>query len=223
MCLNLVNLFEKQEGTRFIIYTGFKTNQKHYLAQRKYWKQFAWNFADFLYRQHSFDNHVTNQFKILRCFVNYCCKENGWLINSFFPLNFIAKEAVPIHVVSPAQLGFLINDHEFEESLTKRLKEAKDFFIFGCTVGLRSGDLLSLTRKNIVEKDGNTYLVVHSAKTATPTKILLPAYANDILKKYKGYTSFLLPRFNKSNINIYIKRLAEKAGWTYTIPKTRMQ
>ncbi|MFZ4770515.1 MAG: tyrosine-type recombinase/integrase [Ferruginibacter sp.] len=223
MCLNLVRLFENEKDNRFLIYTGFKTNQQHYLAQRKYWKQFAWDFADFLYRRHSFDNHVANQFKILRCFVNYCYKEKGWLLNRFFPLNFIAKEAIPIHVITPEQLSFLINDMGFEKSLTARLLQTKDFFVFGCTVGLRIADLLSLTIKNLAEIDGNTYLVVQSAKTNTITKLLLPAYTRAILEKYKTKSRFLLPRFNKSNINIYIKKLAEKAGWTNVISKTRMQ
>jgi integrase len=223
MCLNLVNLFEKLQNTRYVIYTGFRSNQQHFLTQRKYWKLFAWGFADFLYQKHSFDNHVANQFKILRCFVNYVSKEKGWLLNRVFPLNFIEKEAVSIQVLSPAQLSFLISDHLFEEGLTARLKETKDFFIFGCTTGLRIADLLSLTHKNIEEYEGNIYLVVQSAKTVTPTKLLLPPYANNILKKYKGNTRFLLPRFNKSNINVYIKELAEKAGWTHTIPKTRLQ
>jgi len=223
MCLNLLVLFEKEQKTRYLICTGFKTNQQQYLAERKYWKQFAWSFADFLYERHSFDNHVANQFKILRCFVNYCCKEKGWLLNQFFPLNFIAKESIAINVLSPAQLGFLIHDLVFEQSLSLRLQETKDFFVFGCTAGLRIADLLKLTTQNLEVNGNNIYLVVQSSKTATPTKLLLPAYTRVILEKYKTRSRFLLPRFNKSNINVYIKMLAEKAGWTHIISKTRMQ
>jgi len=223
MCLNLVELFEKTQGRQYSIYTSFKTSQQHYLAQRKYWKQFAYAFADFLYKRNAFDNHVANQFKILRTFVNYLHKEKGYLLNQFFPVNFIAKEMISIIVISPEQLRFLINDTTLEESLPTRLKEAKDFFVFGCTVALRVSDLLSLTEKNIEVNETGVYLVVSSIKTITKTRILLPAYAVDILKKYKCKSRFLLPRFNISNLNIYMKKLAELAGWTNIISKARLQ
>ncbi|HRI21132.1 MAG TPA: tyrosine-type recombinase/integrase [Panacibacter sp.] len=223
MCCKLLTAFEQTQGRQLIIYTGFKTNQQHFLAQRKYWKQFAYAFADFLYKRNAFDNHVANQFKILRTFANYLYKEKGYLLNQFFPVNFISKETISIIVIRPEQLRFLINDKAFEEGLSPRLQEAKDFFVFGCTVALRVSDLLNITAKNIEVNDSGTYLVVISSKTVTSTRILLPVYAVEILKKYKAKTKFLLPRFNKSNLNIYIKQLAETAGWTNIVSKTRLQ
>ncbi len=223
MCRNLVMAFENKQNQQFIIYTGFKTNKQHFLAQRKYWKQFAYGFSDFLYKRNCFDNHVANQFKILRTFANYLYKEKGYILNQFFPLNFTAKESIPIVVITPDHFRFLINDKPFEDSLPDLLKKVKDFFVFGCTVGLRISDLLAITSKNLEINESGTYLIVHSSKTATLTKVLLPRYALEIINKYKGKSKRLLPPFNKDNLNIYIKRLAEKAGWTNSVTKTRLQ
>lgn len=124
---------------------------------------------------------------------------------------YVRKEEVPIFPLMPEELSFLIHDQAFEASLSPRLREVKDVFVFGCTVALRVSDLLALKRSNLRVVSGQHYLAVRSQKTATDTLIKLPSYAVAILNKYKRKSSGVLPRFNKSNLNQNIKILLEKA------------
>jgi integrase len=59
-------------------------------------------------------------------------------------------------------------------------------------------------------------------KTQCETIIKLPDYIIAILKKYKSQKGYwLLPRYNNVILNKYIKRLAERAGFTSQIYKAR--
>jgi integrase len=61
---------------------------------------------------------------------------------------------------------------------------------------------------------------VRAKKTNIETSIKLPDYAVDIISKYKTLKT-LLPKFNKSNLNKYIKILLEKAGFSHPVNFTR--
>lgn len=95
--------------------------------------------------------------------------------------------------------------------------QVKDVFVFGCTVALRVSDLLALRKSSIRLVNGVHYLSVRSVKTSTDTLVRLPDYAVAILKKYEKKTTRLLPAFNKGNLNNYIKRLLEQAGFTQDV------
>jgi integrase len=140
----------------------------------------------------------------------------------FYKQFYVRKEDVPIVVLLPEELNYLIYDKAFEQSLPARLQRVKDVFVFGCTVALRFSDLVELKRTNIRVNGGKWYLQVRSKKTATDTQVCLPEYAVDILMKYKKQRGgFLLPRFNNVNLNKYVKELAEKAGFAHDVRKTR--
>ena len=63
---------------------------------------------------------------------------------------------------------------------------------------------------------------VRSKKTSVETQICLPDYAIEILQQYpKLKGGYLLPRFNITNLNLYVKQLTEKAGLTHNIGKSR--
>lgn len=123
----------------------------------------------------------------------------------------------------PNELSFLITDKTFENSLSPKLKEVKDFFVFGCTVALRFSDLIALKKSNIRIANGQYYLVVKSVKTSTDSMIKLPPYAVTIIEKYKKQKQRLLPAFNKVNLNKYIKELLEQAGLVHPVQITRNQ
>src|SRR5690606_7025564 len=57
-------------------------------------------------------------------------------------------------------------------------------------------------------------------KTSTDTLVKLPPYAVEITERYRR-TKRLLPHFNLSNLNKYIKRLLEHAGFTAPVLVTR--
>lgn len=211
---------EKKFDLRFRKVKGL--SQRQLVVERNYWKRFYRKFTDFMHntRNHH-DNYVGFHIKIIRAFFNYVKKDLLIDIGDFHKLLYVYSEKIPVIVLTPEQLQFLIYNKEFEDKLPARLKRAKDIFVFGCTVALRFSDLMNLTGANILRTDSKYYLSVRSKKTKTYTQVKLPDYAVEILKKYKSGHSTLLPKLSKFNLNKYIKELVEAAGWTEPIGKYR--
>jgi len=196
-------------------------NSRQLETEKNYWKKFYKRFTDWLYHDCGhYDNYVGQNIKNIRVFFNYLNKELALGVGEFHKLFYVRKEEIAIFPLLPEELNFLIYNMEFENSLSKRMKEVKDLFVFGCTVALRVSDLLALKKTNLRINNGQYYLVVRSIKTATDTVIKLPAYAADIILKQKKQKG-LLPHFNKTNLNKYIKQLLELAGFTHPVQKIR--
>ncbi len=191
-------------------------------VERNYWKKFYRLFTDYLYnRCGHFDNYAGQNIKNIKSFFGYMNKDRALGIGDFHKQFYVRKEDIAIFPLMPEELNFLIYDRQLEESLNWRMKEVKDFFVFGCTVALRFSDLNRLKKNNIRETNGEYYLVVRSLKTSVDTLIKLPMYAIKIVHKYKKLKRRLLPPFNLTNLNKYIKLLLEKANFTQPVLVTR--
>ena len=191
-------------------------------VEKNYWKKFHRKFSDFMYKEKgAYDNYVGLHFKIIRAFFNYLLKELLIDTGGFHKQLFVPKEDIPVIVLSPERLNFLIYDKAFEANLCKRLQKIKDIFVFGCTVALRYSDLKNLKYSNILNVDNHYYLSVRSQKTKTYTQVKLPDYAVEIVKKYRKKSDYILPVPSATNINRYSKELIELAGWTEHIGKQR--
>ena len=97
----------------------------------------------------------------------------------------------------------------------ERLEVVKDLFIFGCYTGISYGDIMDLSKKNIVRGiDGNQWLMAKRNKTGTPFKIpILPA-AELLIGKYENHhrthlNGRLLPTISNQRLNSYLKELAD--------------
>lgn len=211
---------EKNFELRFRKIKGL--TQRELIAERNYWKKFYKKFTDYMHndRNHH-DNYVGSHMKTVRAFFNYIKKDLLIDIGDFHKLLYVYREEIPVIVLTPEQLHFLVYNKDFENSLSGHLKRTKDIFVFGCTIALRLSDLTSLTQSNIISANGSYYLAVRSKKTKTYTRVKLPDYAIDIIQKYKGRSSQLFPQISKFNLNKYIKELAEVAGWVEPIGKYR--
>jgi len=80
---------------------------------------------------------------------------------------------------------------------------------------------MKLKSQNLEIIGEHHYLKVHSKKTQTYTRIKLPDYAIEIIKKYKRKQNTLLPYISLFNLNKNIRLLMEAAGWTQVCTKTR--
>ncbi|MCC8358362.1 site-specific integrase [Salinimicrobium sediminilitoris] len=95
-----------------------------------------------------------------------------------------------------------------------RLTNVKDLFLFSCFTGIAYGDIMLLTKKNIVEgEDGNLWIITSRKKTSTPVKVPLLPEALGIIEKYKkdyrtSITNTLLPVLSNQKINSYLKEIA---------------
>jgi integrase len=191
-------------------------------VEKNYWKKFYKRFTDFLYDDCGyFDNYAGVTVKNIRTFFNYLNKELNIGVGEFHKQFYVRKEEIAIFPLLPEELNFLINDKDFEGKLKPRMKEVKDFFVFGSTVALRFSDLVKLDKSHIRIVNQQYYLSVRSVKTSTDTLVKLPPYAVDIINKYRKLKKRLLPKFNVVNLNKFIKLLLEEAGFTQAVNITR--
>ncbi len=199
-----------------------RLSTRELVAERNYWKKFYRRFTDYLYDDCGyFDNYTGLTIKNIRTFFNYLNKELILGVGDFHKLFYVRKEEIAIFPLMPEELHFLIHDEVFEKNISPRMREVKDFFVFGCTVALRVSDLLALKKSNIRIANGQYYLAVRSLKTATDSLIKLPTYAVTIIQRYDKNRKRVLPKFNAVNLNKYIKLLLEQAGFTQPVYKTR--
>ncbi len=211
---------EKQFILRLRIING--NNRRILTSEMNYWKKFYLKFTTFLYRDLGhFDNYVGSNIKNIRTFFMYLRRDLQLNVGDYYKKFHVRKEEIPIVVMLPEQLSFLIYNEAFNQSLSYRLRETKDFFVFGCTVGLRFSDLVGLTMKNIRASGENWYLAVKSRKTGSDSLVKLPEYARLIARRYHRKYQKLLPPFNKSNLNKYLKQLGELAGFSQVLGKER--
>ncbi|MFZ1611248.1 MAG: tyrosine-type recombinase/integrase [Chitinophagales bacterium] len=132
----------------------------------------------------------------------------------------VRREDVPILVISPERLKFLIFDTNFENSLPVHLNNSKDFLVVGCTVGLRYSDLISLKKQNLQFRGEATYLYCKAQKTGFETVIKLPDYVQKIFNKRIKCKTLLHPISNH-RLNINLKKLCALAGWDEPVAKFR--
>jgi len=199
-----------------------KSSMRELLKEKNYWKRFYFRFTEFMYsKRNCHDNYVGSTIKLIRSFFNYLNYEKGINTGEYYKHFYVRGEEIPIIALNSQQLNFLIYNMEFENSLTQTLQRAKDIFVFGCTVGLRVGDLVSLKLTNIERVNNDWYIKMVSKKTGTFTRIKLPVYAVDILKKYSGKFNTLLPKAALQNLNNRFRVIAQMAGWTNPVIKVR--
>lgn len=191
-------------------------------ADTAYWKRFYLGFTDYLFNTCGhFDNYVGAVMKLLRSFFKWLNDEMIVNTGPYYTQFYKTQEDIPVLVLSPERLHFLIYDKEFENSLCTRLQKLKDLFVFGCVTTLRFSDLINLKPTNIEVIGNNTYVYVKSQKTQTYSRIYLPHYATEILDKYHRRKTSVFPPISDVNFNKAIKKIAFLAGWTEEVCKKR--
>ena len=209
------------ENTPFQVNLKYKQGKRTFDIERRKYRKFYKDFTSFLFAKGCTDNYVGMMIKQLRSFFIYLNQSKGYNTGTFYKEFYVRREEIPVIVLSMSRLQFLIGDSEFSQSLPKHLESTKDTFVFGCTVGLRFSDIMSLKNKNMHKENGNVYILTRSIKTGTQTRIKLPDYAISILKKYKHTPKTLLPNISLNQFNKNLKTIGELAGWTEEIGKER--
>jgi integrase len=204
---NIRNFAEKT-GFEFKLFLIDKLKEKELSKIKKYWKEFYKQFTNYLYKEGCYDNYVGLNIRVIRIFFNYLAHDKQMAIGSFHRDFYIPKDEIPIVVLSPKQLAWLINGKELEQKLPPALKPIKDIFVFGCTVGLRVSDIMKLGQQNVIIFNDEYYLNVKSKKTNTNTSIKLPPYAVEIILRHKNKQKTLLPSMSTWYFNKRLKEMA---------------
>jgi integrase len=96
----------------------------------------------------------------------------------------------------------------------ERIQTAKDLFIFSCYTGIAYGDLMRLTKDNVVHGiDGYKWITTRRQKNGNPVKIPLLPKALSLIEIYKAHpkvigTRTLFPKMFNQKLNNYLKEIA---------------
>jgi len=96
----------------------------------------------------------------------------------------------------------------------ERIQTAKDLFIFSCYTGIAYGDIMLLTKDNIVfGLDGYQWIMTKRQKNGNPVKIPLLPKALSLIENYKEHPKTiqrgtLFPRISNQKLNNYLKEIA---------------
>lgn len=223
--LTLAKLLDEFEGDsqfHFVVTTYSSKNKRVFNQLKRKYATFYKKFCDYLFDlRNQTDNTVGGHIKNLKSFFNWLNTDLGIVTGPFYKQFYVWQEDIPIIVLNQEQLRFLIFDVGFHDSLPPKLQRAKEIFVFGCTVGLRVSDLLTLKKGNLEYTSNGMYLTNVSKKTGIRTTIKLPPYAETIVRKRKHRGSHLFNAIGASNLNRYIKELCELAGFTHEVQKIR--
>jgi integrase len=176
------------------------------------------------YMLNKFDNSrntVSGEMKRLRAFLNYALK-NNWTNQYPFKSFSIEPEIYgdPVYItIEERDLLY------YADNISPHLQRVRDIFVFQCFIGCRVGDLVKLTKSNII----NGCIEYIAGKTADDkprvARIPLTEKALAILAKYKIPDGKLLPFITDQRYNKYIKDLFKAVGLNRIVtihnPKTR--
>lgn len=85
---------------------------------------------------------------------------------------------------------------------------ARDMFIFACYTGLADCDLRKITRDDVIEEDGQKFIVDKRQKTGVNYRLVILPKALEILERY----DYNLDRLTNQRCNIMLKTIGAMAG-----------
>lgn len=167
------------------------------------------DFKDYAYSVEKVtDNYLGHHIKNIKLFMNEAL-EAGLHSN----IKFKSKRFVRIQVEADTiYLDETKVDILYNLDLTEkpRLDRVRDLVIMGVYTGLRFSDLTSISAKNIVANS----LHIKTKKTQETVVIPIHQRVREIMNKYQGRTANSFPpALSNVKMNVYIKDLAETAGF----------
>jgi site-specific recombinase XerD len=140
---------------------------------------------------------------------------NGWIKTDPFA-NFKYKfQEVKTYFLDDDELDRLLKK-KFE---IQRLELVKDVYLFSCFTGLAFSDCKTVTKDNLMNIDGVTWLYKSRVKTDVESRIPLSDVPLKLIEKYKDnpvciQRGTLFPVFTNQKMNAYLKEIADLCGIT---------
>jgi integrase len=154
-------------------------------------------------------NTIAGILKRLRAFFNWAKKKpQQYITNSPFEDFSIDSEKYGKPIFLTKDERDLLFNLKIE---SEKLKKVRDIFVFQCFVGCRVGDLVRLTKDNLI--NGAIEYIPGKTKDESPVVVRVPlgAKANEILSRYDIPDGSLLPFITDQRYNEYLKKLFELA------------
>ena len=160
-------------------------------------------------------NTLTDIFKKIRAFFHWCYQNQKISSNPFDGYKIPAEEyGSPIYLTLNDLDTILKTDFSDNPSLEKQ----RDIFLFQCNVGCRVGDLLRLTKRDVIN-GAVEYIPTKTIKDFARTIVVpLNTVSQAIVDKYRDSPGEkLLPFISSDKYNHAIKEVLTHAGITYLV------
>lgn len=163
------------------------------------------------------NNYLSNLFRMLRAFYNWCIEEGITENNPFVKFKGMPSERYGTpYYITPEERD-LIAKHDF--SKRPELSVQRDIFVFHCLVGCRVSDLIRFTDANII--NGAVEYIAQKTKEEHPNLIRVPLHpiAAELVTRYKGAASSgkLFPFITPQKYNDSIKKIFTECGVTRAV------
>ena len=162
------------------------------------------------------ENTLNTIFRRLRTVINWCIK-NKYTLNNPFDSFETPKDLYG----PPFYLNLEERDKVYNADLSKcskKMQVYRDIFIFQCLIGCRVGDLVLMTKDNVVN-GAIEYIAektkIHNARTI---RVPLNEKAKAILAKYEDVPNVLLPSFKPDEYNRYLTKILKHVGIDRKVP-----
>ena len=170
-------------------------------------------------------NAIGNSLRLFRTFNNWCIKHR---LTTNYPFREYSIES-PVYG-TPYYITIEERQRIADADLSARPQIAiqRDVFVFHCCIGCRVGDLLRLTRANII--DGAVEYIARKTSGERPVTVRVPLNetASGILERYRDFPGpGLLPFISSQKYNDAIKTVFRLAGIDRVVtvlnPRTRRE
>ena len=188
---------------------------KPHLAFDEVTSGFIHDFEKFMYKKGLEMNTVAKHLKHLRIFVNTAIRQECMNGQSDPFRGYKIKTAPYKHVfLLPEEVGKLENLKLAD--VGPSLEHTLDAFLFCIYTGLRYSDFIALSEKNMVEIEGNSWIIFHSVKTGVevklPVYLLFEGKACRLLGKYEGNWKHFFGLKSNTSVNYDLETIGKIAG-----------
>lgn len=196
------------------LYMGYSVNRRLVRERIAYWRHFLYQFGDYLNGRGFAESYIWNNFKILRCFMNYVHEKYGTPDSLWARFKMpIVQDSEPI-TLSIQQFLELVDLDLKKSDFPSSFQLIRDIAITGCLTALRYSDLIGLQWSSITENENSHWLEVRSKKTGISSRMVIPEYLYSIFANYRvGRRGKIFPRISNVNLNKRLKKLGELLGW----------
>lgn len=160
------------------------------------------------------ENTITGIMRLLKSFWLWCLQMDYTTNNPFKTLKIKDKcYGTPYYMTLEERNKLYTTPIENDPIV----RIARDMFVFQCFLGSRAGDLLSLTKDNVIVTDKGTAIqyVPRKTKDNKPhvVKVYLAPIAIEILKRYEGKDAkYLFPLHDMQKYNKGLRKSMQLAG-----------
>jgi integrase len=176
-------------------------------------KEFVVNFICFLEENDFAHNTISKHLKNLKTFLKEAQRKN-LITNKDFNIS-------DFHLKPEDTTAIYLNEEEIKKmykldlSNSKHLELARDIFLIGYYTGQRISDYNGLNPKSIKKINGDYYFSIKQKKTKNPVNCFITSEIKEIMdKRYNGVPP---KKILEKDLNLYIKRIGEKLGFTENI------